>query len=139
MTPDTIPVFDPTVATAVLLLVQVPPEVRSTNVLVAPVQTVLEPDIDTGCWLMVIASVAEQPAGSVYIILTEPVTDPPVTIPLDDPTVAFVRSLLLHVPPVVASARFVVRPVHTVFEPVIATGVGLTVRGVLIIQPVGKV
>ena len=46
--PVTMPVLEPTVATAVLLLVQVPPPVRSLKLVVDPEQTILVPDIATG-------------------------------------------------------------------------------------------
>jgi len=42
------PVEEPTVAVAVLLLVQVPPVVASANVVVAPTQTEAVPVIPTG-------------------------------------------------------------------------------------------
>jgi hypothetical protein len=47
-----------------------------------------------------------------------PLTTPPV------PTVAMLVLLLLHVPPAEASVRLVVKPTHTLDEPVIAAGVG---------------
>ena len=46
---------------------------------------------------------------------------------------------LLHVPPGVISANAVVDPTHTLAMPVIAAGNGLTVIGVVVIQPVGNV
>lgn len=45
--------------------------------------------------------------------------DPPVTMPVDEPTVATVMVLLVHVPPPLALASVVVKPVHTKRLPVI--------------------
>jgi hypothetical protein len=53
--------------------------------------------------------------------------DTPVTIPVEDPTVATEALLLLHVPPVVASLSDIVRPAPTVLPPLIAAGAGLMV------------
>jgi hypothetical protein len=63
----------------------------------------------------------------------------PLTIPVAEPTVAVVTSLLLHVPPLVLLVKFVVAPVHIVPVPVIAEGNALTVTVVVALQPVGKV
>jgi hypothetical protein len=51
----------------------------------------------------------------------------PVTIPVDDPIVATPVLLLLQIPPMEASDSVVVKPVHTVVEPVIVAGAALTV------------
>ena len=62
--PVTIPVVEPIVAAAVLLLLQVPPVVASLNVIVDPAQTLLEPEIaDIG--LTVIACIAVHPVVAV--------------------------------------------------------------------------
>ena len=44
--------------------------------------------------------------------------------------------LLLHAPPGVVLFNVVVRPTHTFIVPVIASGNGFTVTGVVMIQPV---
>ena len=62
----------------------------------------------------------------------------PVTMPEVEPIVAFVRSLLLHVPPP-ASLKVVVKPIQTPDEPVIEEGIGLTVATVVVKQPVPAV
>ena len=61
----------------------------------------------------------------------------PVTIPVEDPTVAL-PLLLLHVPPAGVEFSVVVAPTHTVGFPVMVVGFGLTVTmvGVALIQPV---
>jgi hypothetical protein len=51
----------------------------------------------------------------------------PVTIPVADPIAAIADVLLLQVPPVVALVSVVVLPRHTVFDPPITSGKGLTV------------
>ena len=47
--------------------------------------------------------------------------------------------LLLQMPPGTTSLRVSVRPTHTLVEPIIGPGVGLTLIVVVVIQPVGKV
>ena len=51
----------------------------------------------------------------------------PLTTPVPEPTVATAVLLLLHEPPGVPSIREVVKPTHTVDNPVIAIGAGFTV------------
>ena len=60
----------------------------------------------------------------------------PVTIPDDVPTVAIPVLLLLHVPPLVASLRVVVKPMQTVAVPLTDAGNGLTVTTTVATQPV---
>ena len=67
------------------------------------------------------------------------VTEPPITTPVADPTVAIAVLLLLQVPPVEPSLNVVVKPEHTCKVPVIATGNGLTFTVTVSIQPVPKV
>jgi hypothetical protein len=55
------------------------------------------------------------------------------------PTVAIGVAPLLHVPPVVASLKVVVKPTHTLAVPETGNGVTLTVKTVVVIQLVGKV
>ena len=57
----TMPVSEPTVATAVLLLLHVPPAVVSVNVVVDPAQTLVDPEIAAGDVLMVMVVVVMQP------------------------------------------------------------------------------
>ena len=51
----------------------------------------------------------------------------PVTTPVPAPTVQIVLSLLLHVPPDVASLSDIVNPEHTVVAPEMGDGNALTV------------
>ena len=70
------------------------------------------------------------------------VSDPaatPVTIPVEAPTVANAVLLLVQVEVPVASVSVVVKPTHTLFEPPIEAGNGLTVTITELRQPVGKV
>jgi hypothetical protein len=63
----------------------------------------------------------------------------PVTIPDEEPTVAQLVLLLLHVPPPVTSLSDVVELAQTTRPPVIAAGVGFTVKDCKAKQPVGIV
>jgi len=60
-TPETIPLDEPTVETGVLLLLQVPPEVRSPSVVVMPWQTANVPVIADGPAITVTDWVTKQP------------------------------------------------------------------------------
>ena len=63
----------------------------------------------------------------------------PVKIPVDEPMVATAVLLLVHVPPPDVLLNVAVVPGHAVNVPVIAAGNGLTVKVVVLIQPVGSV
>ena len=118
---------DPTVATEVLLLLQVPPEVASERQLVRPRQMPGLPAIAAGSGFTLIVFMATQPTGDVASIVTAPpVTEAPVTTPVVEPTVAIAVALLLQVTPAVASVRVMVLPVHTEEGPEIGD-VALTV------------
>ena len=60
------------------------------------------------------------------------------TDPLEEPIAATLASLLLQVPPVVASASMVVRPEHMEETPVIAD-IGLTITKAIAEHPVSNV
>ena len=72
------------------------------------------------------------------MILTVPEEDPVVIHP-PVPIVAIDGLLVPHVPPTVISVRQVDDPKQTECEPVIATGIGLTVTGTVVLHPVGNV
>lgn len=59
----------------------------------------------------------------------------PVTIPVEDPTVATPGVLLVHVPPGVACDSVVVEPTQVVSEPVIGPGVVTTFTVVIVAHP----
>lgn len=125
-TPVTTPAFV-TVATAGLLLSQVPPEVGD-NVVVNPAQILLEPVIlTTGKGSTVIALVVAEQFGEVLLVKVNVAipADTPVTIPALV-TVATAGLLLTQVPPVVGD-KVVVMPTQIVLTPVIfTTGKALT-------------
>ena len=66
-------------------------------------------------------------------------TDPPVTRPLVELIVAVPVALLTHVPPAGISLNDVVKPAHTVSEPVMVPGNELTVTEAFIKPPVGSI
>lgn len=61
--------------------------------------------------------------------------DTPVTIPVNDPTVAKPVLLLVHVPPALVLLKAVVNPAHTLVVPVIDAGGGFTVTVVVAMHP----
>ena len=124
-TPETLPEAS-TVATAMLLLLHVPPVTASVKVDVVPVQTKVRPEIVPASaevpTVTPAVTIAEpQLVVTVYVIVAEPVATP-VTTPVAE-TVAIEILLLLHVPPLTASARVVVAPVQTDVVPVILPAV----------------
>ena len=135
--PLTRPLPVPTVATAVLLLLQVPPPEPSVNAVDDPAQTFRLPVIPPGTVLTVTVVVVIQPVDSVYVIVDVPGV-PPVTKPEADPIVATTVLLLIHVPPP-ASLKVVDRPEHTDVVPVIADGNGLTVATFVTLHPPASV
>jgi hypothetical protein len=137
-TPVTTPVADPTVANAVLLLLHVPGDEASLNVVVSPTQTFIVPVIAAGCVLTVTGFIAKQPAGKVYDIFNVPVALPTAT-PLLAPMVANAGNWLVHVPPPIPSVIVVGTPMQRVLLPTIAGGVWLTVTNAVAEQPAGKV
>lgn len=128
-TPVTTPLLV-TVATAGLLLVQVPPVVGD-NVVVLPIQMLLEPvTLTTGIACMVTAPVGNDihpVVPCVKVKVAEP-AETPVTTPVLD-TVATAGLLLAQVPPLLGES-VVVWPTHILLEPVILTvGKAFTVTG----------
>ena len=73
LTPYTIPATGSMVPTAVLLLVQVPADVPSVNVIVEPIQSDVGPEIVLTAAFSVIGVVTIQPAPAVYVMVTVPV------------------------------------------------------------------
>lgn len=96
-----------TVATAVLLLLQVPPEVACDKVEDDPMQVFVVPVIAEGAPFTVAIVVTLQPPGAVYVMFAVP-TDTPVSMPVDAPIVAIAVAPLVHVPPLVALVSVVV-------------------------------
>ena len=93
--------------------------------MVEPTQTVDGPTTGAGERLILMARAAVQPVGKVYVITVEVAEVRPVTTPVADPMLAFVVTLLDHVPPNESSTSVIVAPTHTVAGPVIGAGRGL--------------
>ena len=129
----------------VLLLLHVPPDTLSDNMMDEPVHTlegpVIVPGFDVVLTVMVIVAVAVPHVPvTTYIIISEPDVTP-VTIPDAEPIVATAELLLLQMPPVIASDNVIVEPTHTSERPVIVPAfVGVfTVTVLVVIQPAGRV
>lgn len=119
-TPVTTPALV-TVATELLLLVQVPP-VEGDKVVVEPIQMVLDPAMLTGVRAFTVtAEVVALQLGAIVFVkvkVTVPAVNPVTRPPLV--TDATVGSLLVQVPPTVG-VRVVVLPAQIVLEPVMLT------------------
>lgn len=125
-TPVTVPVTEPTVATATVLLLHTPPVVAELSVVADPAHTLVVPVIAAGIALTVTVVVVLQPDVSVKVIEVVP-AETPVTIP-ELLIVATAGVLLVHdSPPVDASLKPMVVPTHKEVVPVIASGNGFTV------------
>ena len=139
--PVTTPVV-PTVALALLLL-QVPPDVASDNVIWEATHTVEGPVIVPALVMLPIviifvAVAVPQVPETVYLIVSIPEITP-VTTPVV-PIVAFAL-LALHIPPETTSLIVICEPIQTLVGPVImpAFVIGFTVIGLVTRQPVDKV
>lgn len=120
------PVPDPTVATVIFPLVQVPPLTLLLRVADAPTHIDVLPLIVPGAARTVTVANAVQPVVLVYVMTAVPLLTP-VMIPEKKPAVAMPVALLLQVPPVVALLSVVVVPAHNTLVPVMAAGDVLTV------------
>ena len=138
--PNVFPLMRPVPAatiTVVSVLLHIPPELASDNVVVRPEQIFLFPVIGAGNGATVTCLVAMQPVASVKLIVAVP-GDTPVTMPEPVP-IATVRSALFQLPPGVVSLNCVGTLTQTVAFPVIAAGTGFTVVIFVVIHPVGSV
>ena len=122
-TPVTIPVVEPTVAIATLLLLHVPLPVASLKGSVEPTDTPTPPEMGVGEGFAVMVKVAIQPVDATQVIVATP-AERPKTRPAED-TVATAVLLLLQVLPA-GPASVSALPTQRVFFPVIV-GVGVTV------------
>jgi hypothetical protein len=123
-----------TVATAVLLLLQAPPDVAFASVVVRPTQAVSVPVIVAGSAPTVATVVTEHPVNSLYVIIVVPAATP-VKTPEVTPIVAVVSVPLFQVPPLVALESETTLPIQIAVVPVIADGIGLTVTTIVLAQP----
>src|SRR5665213_1945213 len=130
-TPVTTPLVASTVATAILLLLQVPlrsPELVNA-VVVAPIQTIaaplMVPALASGLTMITLLLVkVVQLLVTEYVIVVEPAATPDTT-PVDGFTVATAVLLLVHVPPASPLlAKGVVWFTQTVDEPLMVPGIG---------------
>ena len=101
-----------------LPVLQAPPEIASVSVVLAPIHIPVTPLITAGNELIATTAVRTQPEGIEYDIVAVP-SATPLTIPVEPPILAMPELLLLHVPPIVPSARAVVEPTHALSTPVI--------------------
>jgi hypothetical protein len=122
----TIPDDVPTVATPVLLLLHIPPETLLLNVVVKVWHTDATPEIVPGTGVTLMDFVTSVPQPVLYVIVAVPALTP-LTIPDEVPTDAIAELLVLHTPPVAVLLNVVVALWHTVDEPAIDAGVGVTV------------
>ena len=132
--PFTTPLAEPTVATEILLLAQVPLPDGSLRPIDKPEQTgVVFPAIAAGNAETEMVEVVAQPLLIVYVIVVVPGATPVTT-----PELRIVATPVLpdvqDKPPVVASVKVAVAPVQSIVAPVIASGKGLTVIVVVAIQ-----
>jgi hypothetical protein len=138
-TPVTIPLTKPTVATEGLALVHVPPGVASFNVVVEPTHVCVVPVMAAGMGFTVkVVAVVHPVSVTVYPIEVVPSASV-VTMPVADPIVAVVGTLLVHVPPGVGSIRVTVAPRQAPPGPMIFNGNGLTVTCLTAEQPMPEV
>ena len=124
--PNTTPVGR--TVTLALLADHTPPGAGSVSVMDVPPQTFDGPDMvpALGNGLTVTVVNAIQLVGSVYTTMVVPAVSP-ARIPVPTPMVPVVILLLLHVPPGVASVRWMVEPTHTLLGPAIGAGAGSTI------------
>jgi hypothetical protein len=119
-----------------LLLDHVPPAILLLNVVFAPTHATALPVIAPGNGLTVIVCETEQPVVKVYDIVSTP-SATPVTIPVEEPTVAIDKLLLDQAPKAVASVKLVVVLTQALL-PDIGAGIGRTLTDAVTKQPVAE-
>lgn len=125
-TPDTTPSV-PTVATAVLPLLQTPPETPSLSVVVEETQTVCVPEMEPGSTDALTVTIAVAAAVPQLLVTTYDMVVVPSDTPATSPDVLIVAipvALLLQVPPEMPSLSKLVEVGHTISVPVIAPAFG---------------
>jgi len=131
--PETIP-DELTVATEVLLLLQVPPDVAEASDIVVPRQSVVGPLIAAGEAFTVMVISDWQPVANLYVTGVVP----PV-IPTKAPVVLLMVPTavlpLIHVPPVGVAVSVVVIPEQITEDPDIEPGSGYTVTTLVVTHP----
>jgi hypothetical protein len=135
--PVTIPVPEPTVALAILLLDQTPPSnVPPLSVVVLPIQTLDTPVIGEAAGIIVTGRYALQPVGKEYVMVADPRAIP-LMMPEEIPIVA-ADPLLVQLPPVIESVNKAEDPAHIWSGPSGTAGTGFTVTIKATLQPEGK-
>lgn len=119
------PVPEPMLATAGVLLVQVPPVVVSVSVVSVPVHVVNVPPIAAGKGLTVMVVFLEQPVDAWVKVIIAVAADTPDTVPVAGSTVATAVLEDAQVP--ATFVKIVEPPTHTVGVPPEAAGGALTV------------
>ena len=121
----------PTVATDVLLLLQLPPVTVLVSATAVPAHMVETPLMLAGVVFTVSIEVVLHPVAIVYVITDVPAI-PAATRPVDAPIVATVVLPDAHVPPVVAEERAAAPPTQRPRDPLIAAGCGFTLITVVV-------
>lgn len=103
---------EPTVATEVLPLIQMPPSGEVDNAIPVPGQKGILPAIAEGVVCTVIGFTDLQPVGKVYVICSVPAAMP-FTTPVPVPMVKNPLPLALHVPPAGDALAVIIAPLHT--------------------------
>ena len=134
---ETSPVPDVMVATAVLVLLHVPPVETSDRVVVVPAQIVVVPVIGVVGFTVTMAVVVHPPA--VTNVIVEVPGAIPLIMPVVSPAVATAVLPLVQVPPRSRSLKDMVKPGQTSVAPCITSGTGFTVNTPVRIQPVESV
>ena len=123
----------PTTNIDVLLLLHTPPGVASVYNVGIPPQISDGPTMAAGDALTVIPLVTKQLAPGAKVIVAVPAATP-VTIPVEEPTVAIAVLLLLQIPEPTRSTNSVFWPAQTVLEPVMAEGGGVTATWISVVS-----
>jgi hypothetical protein len=130
---------EPIVATDGVLLLHVPPEVASDNVMVVPAHNEVGPVIVPADAAGLTVTVVETVQVPIAYVTTAVPTVTPVTTPDEEPTVTLAEPVA-HVPPATVLDKVIVLPWQTTGEAgVIAAGDVLTVITLIAKQPVGIV
>lgn len=135
-TPVMMPEDEPMATIAVLPLAHVPPVTELLNVVVEPIQVAIVPVIAGGGGMTVTMPVTVHPVPESLNVIVEVPAIFPVTIPEDEPMVATIVLLLVHVPEPDELLRTDVPPMQTFILPDIVAGEGFTVTVVTTLQPV---
>jgi hypothetical protein len=124
-----------TVATAVLLLLHVPPEIASDNVIVLAAQTVVGPVIVPAVALLITDTPAVVVAVPQLVVIEYVMVAAPAVIPRNTPVAATMLAtealLVDQVPPDTALDKVVTEPTHTAVVPEIVPAEGPAFTAIL--------